>query len=256
MAVAEKKTLLVDFDPQGSSSVGVGVSRERAARCNIYRALIGAKSIVDCIVKTELPLLDVVPSNTDLAGAEVELVGELARESKLRVALGPLLKNYDYIIIDCAPSLGLLTINALNSSNTYLVPMQTEYFSMEGLTQLLNTVQLVKKTINSALEMEGILLTLCDLRANLHRQVAEEIIQHFKEKVFKTVIPRNIKLSECPSFGKPIILYDIESKGSKAYFSLAKEIIFNNRQKQSEHWQIGSIEPMGTNSKLEDQPTI
>ena len=230
LAVAEKRTLLVDFDPQGSSSVGVGIGKNEASRCSIYRALIGERPLIDCILKTDLPFLNIVPSNTDLAGAEIELVNELARESRLKTTLSTVLDEYDYIILDCAPSLGILTINALNASNSYLVPMQTEYFSMEGLTQLLNTVKLVKKSINPKLEMEGILLTLCDSRANLHRQVADEIIQYFKDKVFKTVIPRNVKLSECPSFGKPVILYDIESKGSKAYFSLAKEVILNNRR--------------------------
>ena len=243
LAVAEKRILLVDFDPQGNSSVGVGVKKASAAQNSIYYPLIGEKSIKECITATDLPFFDIIPSNTDLAGAEVELVNELARESKLKIALAPVLDRYDYIIIDCAPSLGMLTINALNASNSYLVPMQTEYFSMEGLTQLLNTVQLIKKTINPGLEMEGILLTMCDLRANLHKQVADEIVEHFKDKVFKTVIPRNVKLSECPSFGKPVILYDIESKGSRAYFSLAKEIIFNNQYKKSDNIKNIPIEP-------------
>ena len=229
LAVAEKKVLVVDFDPQGNASVGLGVSREKAALCNIYRALIGQKTLSECIVSTELPRLHVIPSNTDLAGAEVELVNEMARESKLKEVLKGVKDHYDYIIIDCAPSLGLLTVNALNASQTYLVPMQTEYFSMEGLSQLMNTISLVKKTINPSLEMEGILLTLWDGRANLHKQVAHEVVQHFKNKVFETVIPRNVRLSECPSFGKPVILYDIESKGSKAYFALAKEIILRNK---------------------------
>ncbi|MCY4643639.1 MAG: ParA family protein [Bacteriovoracales bacterium] len=231
LAVAERKTLLIDFDPQGNSSVGLGVTGETASKCSIYRPLIGERPIEEGILSTEIPFFDIIPSNTDLAGAEVELVNELARESRLKTAIEPLLERYDYIILDCAPSLGLLTINALNASDSFLVPMQTEYFSMEGLTQLLKTVQLIKKSINPKLDLEGILLTLCDARANLHKQVAKDVCEHFGNKVFKTVIPRNVKLSECPSFGKPIILYDIESRGSKAYFSLAKEIILNNVQR-------------------------
>ena len=243
LAVAERRTLLVDFDPQGNSSVGVGVKREKAAKNNIYRSLIGEKSLEESITPTDLPFFDIIPSNTDLAGAEVELVNELARESKLKQALAPVMDKYDYIIIDCAPSLGILTINALNASQSYLVPMQTEYFSMEGLSQLLKTIELVKKSINPTLDMEGILLTMCDVRANLHKQVADEIVKYFGDKVFKTVIPRNIKLSECPSFGRPIILYDIESKGSRAYFSLAKEVIFNNQQKKSTNVQDVPLRP-------------
>ena len=234
LAVAEKRVLLVDFDPQGNSSSGVSISREEVAKGNIYDALIGNKNIRDCIKKTALPFLQVVPADTNLAGAEVELVNQLARESKLKEVLGPVQDEYDYIIVDCAPSLGMLTVNALNASHSYLVPMQTEYFSMEGLSQLLNTIKLVKKSINPHLELEGILLTLWDSRVNLHRQVMAEIIKHFGDRVFKSVIPRNVKLSESPSFGKPIILYDIESRGSRAYFALAKEVLANNRVKESD----------------------
>ena len=243
LAVAERRILLIDFDPQGNSSVGVGVPKERAAQNSIYRSLIGEKPLEESITATDLPFFDVVPSNTDLAGAEVELVNELARESKLKSILAPVADKYDYIIIDCAPSLGMLTINAINASHSYLVPMQTEYFSMEGLSQLLKTVQLIKQSINPTLEMEGILLTMCDVRANLHRQVTQEIVEYFGDKVFKTVIPRNVKLSECPSFGKPIILYDIESKGSQAYFSLAKEVIFNNQSQKSINIQNPPLGP-------------
>ncbi len=229
LAVAEKKTLLVDLDPQGNSSVGVGIDKAVAREKNIYRVLTGERDISNCIEKTELPCFDVVPSEKDLAGAEIELVTEIARESRLKQALESIKDQYDYIIIDCAPSLGLLTLNALNAATSYIVPMQTEYFSMEGLSQLLRTVKLVKNSINPVIEMDGVLLTMFDRRNNLHKQVAEEIIEHFGDQVFKTIIPRNIKLSECPSFGKPVILYDIESTGSKAYFSLAKELIEKHR---------------------------
>ncbi len=244
LAVAEKRTLLVDFDPQGNSSVGVGVNRDVAKENNIYHVLIKQKEAVDCVVRTDLPFFDIIPSQQDLAGAEIELVSEIARESRLKISLEPLMDSYDYIIIDCAPSLGLLTVNALNASHSFLVPMQTEYFSMEGLSQLVGTVKLIKSSINPNLQMEGVLLTMVDKRNNLHKQVAEEVMNHFKDKVFKTVIPRNIKLSECPSFGKPIILYDIESTGSKAYFSLAREVIANNAKDST----IGPMGPFVKNA--------
>ena len=252
LAVAEKRTLLIDFDPQGNASVGVGVAKEVSSEKNIYHVLLGNKSAEDCIEKTDLPYFDIIPSNKDLAGAEIELVSEIARESRLKNSLEPLRDKYDYIIIDCAPSLGLLTINALNASTSYIVPMQTEYFSMEGLAQLVNTVRLVKNSINPQIEMEGVVLTMFDVRNNLHKQVAEEVIEHFSDKVFRTIIPRNIKLSECPSFGKPVILYDIESKGSKAYFSLAKEVISNGESMSEENTrETGSIGPVGKSGSIE-----
>lgn len=239
LAVAEKKTLLIDLDPQGNSSVGVGISKDVTREKNIYHVLTGEKDISQCIENTELPYFDIVPSEKDLAGAEIELVTEIARESRLKMAIEKIRNQYDYIIIDCAPSLGLLTLNALNASTSYIVPMQTEYFSMEGLSQLIRTVKLVKNSINPDIEMDGVLLTMFDRRNNLHKQVAEEIINHFGEKVFRTIIPRNVKLSECPSFGKPVILYDIESTGSKAYFSLAKELIEKHKLDEA-----GPIEPV------------
>lgn len=245
LAVAEKRTLLIDLDPQGNSSVGVGLEKSVAQENSIYRVLTGERELKDCIVKTELQSFDIVPSEKDLAGAEIELVTEIARESRLKTALETIKEEYDYIIIDCAPSLGLLTLNALNASTSYIVPMQTEYFSMEGLSQLLRTVKLVKNSINPRIEMDGVLLTMFDRRNNLHKQVAEEIIEHFGDQVFKTIIPRNIKLSECPSFGKPVILYDIESTGSKAYFSLAKEVIERHRVTDKDaNIQAGPIGPM------------
>lgn len=227
LAAAEKRTLLIDLDPQGNASVGVGITEEKHAisKGNIYHAIIGALDITEVIKKTELPFLDVAPSNTHLVGAEMELVSLFAREMKLKSALKPIMDRYDYIVIDCPPSLGLLTVNAFCATHKYIVPLQTEYFAMEGLAQLLNSVRLIKNSLNPDLEMMGILLTLFDGRNNLHKQVSDEIKAHFKEKVFKNIIPRNVKLSECPSFGKPIILYDIESKGSEAYFGLAKEVI-------------------------------
>ena len=236
LSVAEKKTLLIDLDPQGNASVGLGLDKTSFENSNIYHAIIGEIPITQAIYKTELPFLDVVPSDTNLVGAEIELVGALAREVKLKACLKPILGNYDYIIIDCPPSLGLLTINSLTASNGFIVPLQTEYFAMEGLAQLLKTVEMINSSINPDLVLVGIVLTLFDTRNNLHKQVSEEIRAHFGAKVFASVIPRNIKLSECPSFGKPIILYDIESKGSEAYLSLAKELILLERsgEKQME----------------------
>lgn len=229
LAVAEKKTLLLDLDPQGNASVGAGLSPDSYAGKNIYHVLIDNLDIHKAIYPTELPSFHICPSDGDLNGAQVELVNELARESRLKNALMNIQDEYDYILIDCPPTLSLLTINALTAANKVIVPMQTEYFAMEGLAQLMNTVRLIKNSLNPQLELMGILLTMFDARANLHKQVMDEIKKHFKEKVFNTIIPRNVKLSECPSFGKPIILYDIESKGSEAYLALAKEIIMAER---------------------------
>ncbi len=227
LAVAEKKTLIIDFDPQGNASVGLGLDKESFADNNIYHALIGEEELSKCIYQTELPLLHIAPSDNNLIGAEIELVSAFARESKLKSALETIEKNYDYIIIDCAPSLGLLTVNSLNAATHYIVPMQTEYFAMEGLSQLINTIKLIKGSLNPRIELLGILLTMFDSRNNLSKQVASEVHKHFGDKVFESLIPRNVKLSECPSFGKPIILYDINSKGSEAYLSLAREVIQN-----------------------------
>ncbi|MDD0854736.1 ParA family protein [Halobacteriovorax sp. GB3] len=237
LAVAEKKTLIIDLDPQGNGSVSVGLDASQHTACNIYHAMIGEANIKDAIYNTELPFFDICPSDNNLSGAEIELVSLFARESKLKLALEQVQDDYDYIIIDCPPSLGLLTVNALNAANAFIVPMQTEYLAMEGLAQLINTVKLIKNSLNPQLEMEGILLTMFDGRSSLHKQVANEIRKHFEEKVFKTVIPRNVKLAECPSFGKPIILYDIESKGSEAYLALAKELILKDRMEASQNEQ-------------------
>jgi len=233
LAVAEKKTLLIDLDPQGNGSVSIGLNKESFSKKNIYHALIGQIDMKDAIYESELPCFHICPSDNNLSGAEIELVSLFARESKLKSAIKTIEKNYDYVIIDCPPSLGLLTVNALNAADSYIVPMQTEYLAMEGLAQLLNTVRLIKASLNPNLELDGILLTMFDARSGLHKQVANEIKTHFGESVFETIIPRNVKLAECPSFGKPIILYDIESKGSEAYLALAKEIILKERLKQS-----------------------
>ncbi len=231
LAVAEKRTLLIDLDPQGNGSVSIGLSKDKFAGKNIYHALIGQVPIKEAIYESELPYFHICPSDNNLSGAEIELVSLIARESKLKNALKKVDADYDYIIIDCPPSLGLLTVNALNAANSYIVPMQTEYLAMEGLAQLLNTVKLIKASLNPGLELDGILLTMYDARSGLHKQVANEIKEHFADAVFNSIIPRNVKLAECPSFGKPIILYDIESKGSEAYLALAKELILRARMK-------------------------
>ncbi len=228
LAAAERKTLLLDLDPQGNASAGLGVDKQIFNESNVYHTLIGNKDITKTIYKTELPMLDICPSDNNLIGAEIELVGVIARESKLKLALEKIRSEYEFIIIDCPPSLGLLTLNALNASDSYIVPLQTEYFAMEGLSQLLNTIRLVKNSLNPKIELEGILLTMFDARTSLSKEVASQITEHFAGKVFKTIIPRNVKLSECPSFGKPIILYDINSKGSVSYLSLTKEILIKN----------------------------
>jgi len=234
LAVAEKKTLLIDLDPQGNGSVSIGLQKETFSKKNIYHAIIGQVPMSEAIYESELPYFHICPSDNNLSGAEIELVSLFARESKLKTAINSVQHKYDYVIIDCPPSLGLLTVNALNAAHSYIVPMQTEYLAMEGLAQLLNTVRLIRSSLNPVLELDGILLTMYDSRSGLHKQVATEIKTHFGEVVFKSIIPRNIKLAESPSFGKPIILYDIESKGSEAYLSLAKEIILKDRLKKGE----------------------
>lgn len=234
LAVAEKKTLILDLDPQGNASVGLGLDKNLFHGSNIYHAMIGEESIEDCIYDTELDNLKICPSDNNLIGAEVELMQALARESKLKTALEQIEGRYDYILIDCPPSLSLLTLNGLNAATSYIVPMQTEYYAMEGLAQLLNTVKLIKQSLNPKLELEGILLTMFDGRNNLAKLVAQEIQNTFADDTFKTIIPRNVKLSECPSHGKPIITYDISSKGSDAYLNLAKEIILREKKMTSQ----------------------
>jgi chromosome partitioning protein len=228
VAVAEKKVLLVDIDPQGNSTSGVGLAIKDADE-TIYQALLRGSGIKDIIQKTALPYLHVIPSNTDLIGAEVELIQERDRERKLDHLLREVEGDYDFIFIDCPPSLGLLTINSLTAAHSVIIPLQCEYYAMEGLTQLLKTIRLIKQAFNPKLEVAGILLTMFDGRNNLAHQVIQEVRTHFKDKVFKTIIPRNIRLSEAPSHGKPALLYDIHSKGAESYLNLAREILTNGK---------------------------
>ena len=228
VAVAEKKVLLIDIDPQGNSTSGIGLNKEESVR-TIYQALLRGSGLREVIQKTELPFLEMVVSNTDLIGAEIELIHEKDRERKLEGLIKEVEADYDFVFIDCPPSLGLLTINSLTAAHSVIIPLQCEYYAMEGLGQLLKTIRLIKQSLNPKLEVEGILLTMFDGRNNLSHQVAEEIRKHFKDKVFNTIIPRNIRLSEAPSHGKPVLLYDIHSKGAESYLNLAREILANGR---------------------------
>ena len=228
LAVAERKVLLIDIDPQGNSTSGVGLSK-KGSNETIYRALLRGSGLKEMIQKTALAYLDVITSNTDLIGAEVELIQEKDRERKLDRLIKEVEADYDYIFIDCPPSLGLLTINSLTAARSVIIPLQCEYYALEGLGQLLKTIRLIKQALNPKLEIEGILLTMFDGRNNLAHQVAHEVRSHFKDKVFKTIIPRNIRLSEAPSHGKPALLYDIQSKGAESYLSLAREIMTNGQ---------------------------
>ena len=223
-----KKALLVDVDPQGNATSGLGVDR-RAVKSSVYDMLIGQASATDILIHTEFENLDLLPSNMDLAAAELELVDFEHREARLKAALMPLRGQYDFVLIDCPPSLGLITTNALCTSDSLLVPIQCEYYALEGLSQLMNSVRRVKRQYNDRLEVEGVLLTMYDGRLNLTQQVVEEVKRFFPRKVFRTVIPRGVRLSEAPSFGKPILYFDRSCKGSIAHNDLAAEVIGANR---------------------------
>lgn len=222
IAAAENKTLLIDIDPQANSTSGLGVPKDQTS---IYEVLIGSEDIHEAVIKTDMPNLDVVPSNINLVGAEIEMVDMDNRETKLKNSILQITDEYDYIFIDCPPSLGVLTLNALTSSNSVLIPVQCEYFALEGLGQLLNTINIVKKHFNPDLLIEGVLLTMYDSRLRLSNQVVEEVKKYFGEKVFETLIHRNVRISEAPSHAKPVILYDAISTGSQNYMSLATELI-------------------------------
>jgi chromosome partitioning protein len=226
LAVAEKSVLLLDTDPQGNSTSGMGLDKDNLDG-SLYDLYTGSRTIEEIIKKTNIPSLNIIPSNIDLIGAELELAAKEGRESILRNVLEPVRHRYDYIFIDCPPSLSLLTLNALVASDTLLIPMQCEYYALEGISMLLRTFNLIKDSFNPALEIEGILLTMFDGRNSLANQVSDELKKHFGDKVYKTIIPRNVTLAEAPSHGKPVILYDIRSKGAQSYLELAKEIIKN-----------------------------
>ncbi len=222
------RVLLVDSDPQGNATSGLGINK-REVKHSVYDVVLGNCGPKDAIIRTKYKNLDVIPSSIDLAAAEIELVDMENRALRLKNALAAIQKDYDYICIDCPPSLGLLTLNALAACTSILVPIQCEFYALEGLSQLMATVRTVKRLYNSYIDMEGVLLTMYDARLNLTMQVVEEVKKYFPQKVFKTVIPRNVRLSEAPSFGEPVIYYDFASKGSQSYLALADEIIANNR---------------------------
>ncbi len=228
VAVAENSTLLIDTDPQGNSTSGLGVESTESEK-NVYDALINDVDPHGIILKTEMPYLSLLPSNINLVGAEVELVDVENREMVMKGIVGKIRNEYDYIFIDCPPSLGLLTLNALVAADTVLIPVQCEYYALEGLGQLLNTITIVQRSLNTKLEIEGVLMTMFDSRLRLSNQIVDEVKKHFGEKVYKTLISRNVRLSEAPSFGKPVLLYEAVSSGARNYMELAKE--FLNRQR-------------------------
>ncbi len=224
LAAAERRVLLVDMDPQGNATSGLGLDKKEV-ELGTYELLLGAVPAAATVQPTELSHLFVIPATRDLAGATVELVGLDQREFRLREALGQIIDDFDYILIDCPPSLELLTVNALVAAQSVLVPLQCEYYALEGISDLMNTLDLVRASLNPGLAVEGILLTMYDARNNLAHQVKDEVSRYFKEQVFEVIVPRNVRLSEAPSFGKPILLYDVASRGSQAYLGLAETII-------------------------------
>ena len=230
LAKKGKRIMLIDADPQGNATSGVGVDKE--VELSFYDVLTNDTEIIDTLEKTAIRNLVVCPSNINLAGAEVELVSMMSREQRLKEKLDCIKDKYDYIIIDCPPSLGLITLNAFTASDSVLIPVQCEYYALEGLGQLINTINLVKKHLNPNLEIEGALLTMFDIRTNLSNQVVKEVSKYFENRVYKTVIPRNVRLSEAPSYGMPISIYDPKSKGAKSYEKFAKEFLKKNEEEQ------------------------
>lgn len=225
LATAERRTLLVDADPQGNATSGVGVPKD-PARASLYDLLIDRSEIAGIVLQdAELPFLSILPATQDLVGAELELVNVERRETRLREALRPILPNFDYIIIDCPPSLGLITLNVLTAAHGVIIPIQCEYYALEGISQLLNTIRLVQQNFNPELALDGVLLTMYDSRLNLCRQVAKDAKEYFGPRMFRTLIPRNVRLAEAPSFGKPILMYDVQSVGAKSYLGVAQELL-------------------------------
>jgi chromosome partitioning protein len=229
LAVAEQRTLVVDIDPQANATSGLGVPKDRVER-SVYDVLVEGLAVREAIVSSvHFPCLDVLPATRDLVGVEVELVSRRGRETILREALAEVRHDYDFVLIDAPPSLGMLTLNTLAAADAVLIPIQCEFYALEGLSQLLNTVRIVQKNLNPALQIEGVLLTMFDGRLNLSKQVAEEAKEYFGPKVFRSTIPRNVRIAEAPSFGEPIVLYDILSVGAKSYLALAQEVIARGR---------------------------
>lgn len=230
LAVLEKRALLIDADPQANATSGLNFNPDSMNKKTIYEVLIGERKLEEILLKTDIKNLDVAPSHINLVGAEIEMINMENRESVMKNAIAPLLDKYDYIIIDCSPSLGTITINALVAADSVIIPVQSEFFALEGLGKLLNTIKLVQKKLNPQLTIEGFLLTMYDSRLKLANQVAEDVRHHFGKMVFETMINRNVRLSEAPSFGKPVILYDALSNGSSNYLNLAKEVVAKNEK--------------------------
>ena len=230
LAVLEKKVLIIDADPQANTTSGLNFSPDNDEKRTIYEVIIGKLDIRDALIQTEIPDLQMIPSHINLVGAEIEMTNEENRESFLKERLAPIRDNYDYIIIDCSPSLGLITINALTAADSVMIPVQPEFFALEGLGKLLQTIRLVQHKINPELTIEGFVVTMFDGRTKVHAQVVNELREHFKDLVFKTIIQRSIRLSEAPSHGKPIILYDVVSNGTSNYMNLAKEVLDKNEK--------------------------
>ena len=227
LATLEKTVLVVDADPQANASSGLGVDITEV-ECSLYECIINGTDVHEAVYTTDIEGLDIIPSHIDLVGAEIEMLNLNDREKIIKKLLDPIREEYDYILIDCSPSLGLITVNALTAADSVIIPVQCEYFALEGISKLLNTIKIIKNKLNSHLEIEGFLLTMFDSRLRLANQIYDEVKRHFQELVFKTVIQRNVKLSECPSHGLPVILYDADSTGSKNHLALAKEIILKN----------------------------
>ena len=227
LAALEKKVLVVDADPQANASSGLGVD-VRSVECSIYECLVNGDDVKGAVVKTEVEGLDIVPSHIDLVGAEIEMLNLENREKIMKKVITPLKDSYDYILIDCSPSLGLITVNALTAADSVIIPVQCEYFALEGISKLLNTIKIIKSRLNPGLEIEGFLMTMYDSRLRLSNQIYEEVKRPFRDLVFTTVIQRNVKLSEASSYGKPVLLYDAESKGALNHLQLAKELISKN----------------------------
>jgi chromosome partitioning protein len=254
LAATEHPTLLIDIDPQANCSSGIGIEPETVSS-SIYEILIGDVSMSEAVRSTEMPFLDVVPSHINLVGAEIEMIDATEREKILKNALARVRRKYDLIVIDCPPSLGLLTLNSLTAANSVLIPVQAEYFALEGLGQLLNTIKIVRQHLNADLELEGVLLTMFDTRLRLSNQVSQEVRRYFGDKVFETIVQRNVRVSEAPSFGKPVLMYDATSKGARNYMALAREILSNNQrflQSEVEETQEQASPPEASRNGHED----
>lgn len=251
LAAAERKTLLIDADPQGNATSGVGIDREKV-EASLYDALLEDRAVADArVAHVHFPFLDVVPATQDLVGAELELVNRQARETTLRRALRDIRAEYQYVVIDCPPSLGLLTLNVLTAADSVIIPIQCEYYALEGLSQLLNTIKLVQRNFNAALAIDGVLLTMYDARLNLCKQVADEAKEYFGARMFAMTVPRNVRLAEAPSFGKPIVLYDVQSVGARSYLAVAQELI-----RRVEHTPAPAPDPSSSRSAATSLPEV